>query len=36
MARPKSPLLSREQILRAALAQIDATGSLGLPSWPGT
>ncbi|GLY19812.1 tetracycline repressor, C-all-alpha domain protein [Kineosporia sp. NBRC 101677] len=31
MARPKSPLLSREQILRAALAQIDATGSLGLP-----
>jgi AcrR family transcriptional regulator len=31
VARPTTPLLAREQVLRAALAQIDATGSLGLP-----
>ncbi|WP_432560856.1 TetR/AcrR family transcriptional regulator [Kineococcus sp. SYSU DK003] len=31
MARPTTPLLSREQILRAGLAQVDRTGSLGLP-----
>lgn len=31
MARPTTPLLSREAILRAALDQIDATGTLGLP-----
>ncbi|ABS02320.1 AcrR family transcriptional regulator [Kineococcus radiotolerans] len=31
MARPTTPLLAREQVLRAALAQIDATGSLALP-----
>ncbi|GAB3468141.1 TetR/AcrR family transcriptional regulator C-terminal domain-containing protein [Kineococcus endophyticus] len=31
MARPSTPLLSREQILRAALEQLDRTGELGLP-----
>ncbi|MEZ0491143.1 TetR/AcrR family transcriptional regulator C-terminal domain-containing protein [Kineococcus sp. TBRC 1896] len=31
MARPSTPLLSREQILRAALDLLDRTGELGLP-----
>jgi len=31
MVRPTTPLLSRDQILRAALQQIDETGTLGLP-----
>ncbi|GAA3641473.1 TetR/AcrR family transcriptional regulator C-terminal domain-containing protein [Kineosporia mesophila] len=32
MARPAKPLLSREAILHAALAQLDATGTLALPA----
>ncbi|PRY14663.1 TetR/AcrR family transcriptional regulator C-terminal domain-containing protein [Kineococcus rhizosphaerae] len=32
MARPTTPLLSREQILRAALDLLDRTGELGLPA----
>lgn len=31
MVRPTTPLLSREQILRAALELLDETGTLGLP-----
>lgn len=31
MARPTTPLLSREQIFRAALDQLDRTGALTLP-----
>ncbi|MEZ0166825.1 TetR/AcrR family transcriptional regulator [Kineococcus sp. LSe6-4] len=32
MARPSTPLLSRELVLHAALDQLDATGELGLPA----
>lgn len=31
MARPTTPLLSREKLFAAALAQVDATGSFSLP-----
>ncbi len=34
MARPSTPLLSRELVLRAALDLLDRTGNSGCPSSP--